>query len=269
MASLGQLTAGIAHEIKNPLNFVNNFADVSSELLDELQEMAAPWLGELNEDLYSNARELFDTLAGNLKIIKEHGERADKIVKSMLAHAREAPSTIHRANLNALVDEALDLAYHSACAEDQRFHVTLEREFDPAVGEVDVFSQEITRVFLNLISNSFYAMHRRQTLMGTADSSYQPTLKIISRTLGDKVEVRVRDNGTGIPAAVREKLFTPFFTTKPPGSGTGLGLSLSYDIVTKQHHGRIDVDSRDGEFSEFVVTLPRRITAASSIKNQR
>ena len=255
MASLGQLTAGIAHEIKNPLNFVNNFADVSGELFEEFKALVKPLIVTLGTAERRDAEELIDTLSGNLDKIRQHGARADKIVSSMLAHARDAPNQSQRTSLNALVEETLNLAYHAARAEDQSFNVSIEREFDATVGEVDLFPQEISRVLLNLISNGFYALHKRRTESDAAD--YKPTLRISTGATGDAVEVRIYDNGTGIPANVREKLFAPFFTTKPTGAGTGLGLSLSYDIVTKQHNGRIAVNSQEGEFSEFIVTLPR------------
>lgn len=257
MASLGQLTAGIAHEIKNPLNFVNNFADVSGELLSELRDGVQGSLESLAEEAREDALDLFATLSGNLEKIKEHGARADRIVKSMLSHAWEGEATAQATDLNGLLEESLNLAYHGARAENPDFNVTLERDLDAQVGEVEVYPQEIMRVFLNLIGNGFHATHKRNAERGEAD--YAPVLKVSTRSLGAKVEVRVRDNGTGMAPEVLEKVFEPFFTTKPTGEGTGLGLSLSYDTVTKQHRGRIEALSEEGAYTEFVVTLPRRI----------
>lgn len=253
LASLGQLTAGIAHEIKNPLNFVNNFSGLSVELLDELQEAVAS--GTFDDKKRSEIAELTDTLRGNLDKIAQHGKRADSIVKNMLLHSREGSGKRRPVNVNALVEESLNLAYHGARAEKQGFTITLERSFDPEAGEADVFPQEITRVLLNLISNGFYAAVKRQ---GEADDKgHEPTLAAATKSLGDKVEIRIRDNGTGIPPEVKEKMFNPFFTTKPAGEGTGLGLSISHDIIVKQHSGAIEVDTEPGEFTEFRIILPR------------
>ncbi len=247
LASLGQLTAGIAHEIKNPLNFVNNFSAVSVELIDELREA----LGgvHLDSKLRAEISEIADTLQGNLDKVVQHGKRADAIVKNMLLHSRQGSGEHRPVDINALVDESLNLAYHGARAEKQGFNITLERSFDPAAGEVDLFPQEITRVLLNLISNGFYAATKRKAEANGGD--YEPTLAAATKNLGDSVEIRIRDNGTGIPPEVKEKLFNPFFTTKPAGEGTGLGLSISHDIIVKQHGGSIEVDTQPGEFTEF------------------
>jgi signal transduction histidine kinase len=253
LASLGQLTAGIAHEIKNPLNFVNNFSSISAELVDELQEVLAG--ANLDNRLRAQISEIADTLQGNLHRVVQHGKRADSIVRNMLLHSRRGSGERQPADINAVVEESLNLAFHGARAEKQDFNITLESFFDPTAGEVDLFPQEITRVLLNLISNGFYAVTKRKLEANGAD--YEPTLAAITRNLGDSVEIRIRDNGMGIPAEVREKMFDPFFTTKPPGEGTGLGLSLSYDIVVKQHAGSIDVDTQPGEFTEFRIVLPR------------
>jgi signal transduction histidine kinase len=253
LASLGQLTAGIAHEIKNPLNFVNNFSSLSTELLDELREalQSLPIDGKARAEI----DELTDTLRSNLDKIEQHGKRADSIVKNMLLHSREGSGEHRPVDINALVEEALNLAYHGARAEKQGFNITMEKSFDPAAGEVDLFPQEITRVLLNLISNGFYAATKRKT---EADGGhYEPTLAAATKSIGDSVEIRIRDNGTGIPPDVKEKMFNPFFTTKPAGEGTGLGLSLSYDIIVKQHSGSIEVDTQPGEFTEFRIVLPR------------
>jgi signal transduction histidine kinase len=252
MASLGQLTAGIAHEIKNPLNFVNNFSAVSAELIIELQEAIRG--ASLDGKLRTEIGEITDTLRGNLEKIVQHGKRADGIVRNMLLHSRQGSGEHRRVDINALVEESLNLAYHGARAEKQGFNVTLERSFDPAAGEAVVFPQEITRVLLNLISNGFYAATRRKA---EASAGYEPTVVAATKNLGDGVEIRIRDNGTGISPEVKEKMFDPFFTTKPPGEGTGLGLSLSYDIIVKQHGGSIEVETKPGEFTEFRIILPR------------
>jgi len=261
LASLGQLTAGIAHEIKNPLNFVNNFSGVSVELIDELQET----LGGMKADSKTRREitELTDTLRGNLEKIVQHGKRADAIVKNMLLHSRQGSAEHRPVDINAIVEESLNLAYHGARAEKQGFSITLEQSLDPAAGQVDCFPQEITRVLLNLISNGFYAATKRRGLAN--DDAYKPTLAAATKNLGDRVEIRIRDNGAGIPPEVRDKMFNPFFTTKPAGEGTGLGLSISHDIVVKQHAGSIEVDTQPGEFTEFKIVLPR--TAASLAKS--
>jgi len=253
LASLGQLTAGIAHEMKNPLNFVNNFSGLSAELIEELE-------GTLNElSLDDKARvqinELTQTLRGNLDKVVHHGRRADAIVRNMLLHSRETSSEHRLVNINSLVEESLNLAWHGARAEKQGFSIAIERSFDPAVGEVDVFPQEIIRALLNLISNGFYAATRRKA--ETGNDRYEPTLAASTRSLGDRVEIRIRDNGIGISPDVKEKMFDPFFTTKPAGEGTGLGLSISHDIIVKQHAGVIEVDTQPGKFTEIKVILPR------------
>ncbi|MBR1300378.1 MULTISPECIES: ATP-binding protein [unclassified Bradyrhizobium] len=254
LASLGQLTAGIAHEIKNPLNFVNNFSAVSVELVDELREALAR--ASLAPQLRGEISEISDMLQDNLDRVVQHGKRADSIVKNMLLHSRQGSGEHQPTDINAVVEESLNLAYHGARAEKQDFNVTLEKSFDPAAGEVDMFPQEITRVLLNLISNGFYAATKRN--LEANGRGYEPTLAVLTRNLGESVEIKIHDNGTGIPAEVKEKMFDPFFTTKPPGEGTGLGLSLSYDIIVKQHAGSIEVDTQPGQFTEFRIVLPRR-----------
>jgi signal transduction histidine kinase len=261
LASLGQLTAGIAHEIKNPLNFVNNFSSVSVELIGELRET----LGQVKADDKTRAEiaELADTLRDNLDKIVQHGKRADSIIKNMLLHSREGSGERRQVDVNALVEESLNLAYHGARAEKQGFNISLERSFDPAAGEVDAFPQEITRVLLNLIANGFYAATKREG--PAASDGFEPTVSAATKSLGDRVEIRIRDNGAGIAPDVKEKMFNPFFTTKPAGEGTGLGLSISHDIIVKQHCGSIDVDTRPGEFTEFRIILPR--AAATTAKS--
>ncbi len=256
MASLGQLTAGIAHEIKNPLNFVNNFASLSVELLDELKEVAEPALAGLDEDKRDELDETIGMLTGNLEKIAEHGKRADNIVKSMLEHSRGVSGERRAVDLNALVEEALNLAYHGARAQDQSFNITLERDLDHVLRPIELVPQDMTRVFLNLFGNGFYAANKRA--QQGEENGFRPVLHVATREVGDAVEVRVRDNGIGIPPDIRDKLFQPFFTTKPTGEGTGLGLSITYDIVTQQHGGTIAVDSAVGQFTEFTVRLPRQ-----------
>jgi signal transduction histidine kinase len=253
LASLGQLTAGIAHEIKNPLNFVNNFSGVSVELIDELRQALAG--ANLDTKLRAEISEIADTLQGNLDKVVQHGKRADAIVKNMLLHSREGSGEHRVVDINALVQESLNLAWHGARAEKQGFDITLERSFDPMAGEVDLFPQDITRALLNLISNGFYAAIQRKAETNGGD--YVPTLAASTKSLGDRVEIQIRDNGTGIPPEVKEKMFNPFFTTKPAGEGTGLGLSISHDIIVKQHGGSIEVDTQPGEFTEIRVILPR------------
>jgi len=255
LASLGQLTAGIAHEIKNPLNFVNNFSGVSVELIDELRQALAGT--NLDSKLQAEIGEIADTLQGNLDKVVQHGKRADAIVKNMLLHSREGSGEHRPVDINALVEESLNLAYHGARAEKQGFNITMERSLDPAAGQADVFPQDVTRVLLNLISNGFYAATKRRA--GADGDGYEPTLVASTRSLGDRVEIRIRDNGTGIPPEVKEKMFNPFFTTKPAGEGTGLGLSISHDIIVKQHGGSIDVETMPGEFTEFRIILPRNV----------
>jgi two-component system, NtrC family, sensor kinase len=253
LASLGQLTAGIAHEIKKPLNFVNNFSGVSVELIDELQQALAG--ANLDTKLRSEISEIAETLQGNLDKVVQHGKRADSIVKNMLLHSREGSGEHRPVDINALVEESLNLAYHGARAEKQGFNITLERSLDPTAGEADIFPQEITRALLNLISNGFYAATKRNAETNGGD--YEPTLAARTKNLGDRVEITIRDNGTGIPPEVKEKIFNPFFTTKPAGEGTGLGLSISHDIIVKQHGGSIEVDTKPGEFTEIRIILPR------------
>ena len=265
MASLGQLTAGIAHEIKNPLNFVNNFATLSIELLDELKETAAPGIATLDADARADIEETSAMLTGNLEKIAEHGRRADGIVKSMLLHSRGGSGDRQIVDLNALADEALTLAYHGARAQDQNFNITLERDFAPRSGA------DRTRAagyHARVPEPDRQRLLRRQQTQNAGRRRFQAGPGVATRDLGDAVEIRVRDNGVGIPPEARDRLFQPFFTTKPTGEGTGLGLSISYDIVTQQHGGTISVDSKLGEYTEFTVRLPRaehgRITAQAA-----
>jgi signal transduction histidine kinase len=257
MASLGQLTAGIAHEIKNPLNFVNNFAALSVDLLDEFKEAAAPALALLTEDQRADLDDVSDMLTTNLRKIEEHGKRADGIVRAMLEHSRGSSGERREVDVNALIDEALNLAYHGARAQNQSFNITMERDFATGLAPIELNPQDMTRVFLNIFSNGFYAANKRMRENG----GDPPVLRVTTRSADDTVEIRIRDNGTGIPADIRDKLFEPFFTTKPTGEGTGLGLSITYDIVTKSHGGTITVASEPGVYTEFLVTLPRHMFA--------
>ena len=209
----------------------------------------------LNEKRRSEITELMDTLRGNLDKVVQHGKRADAIVKNMLLHSREGSGEHRLVDINALVEEGLNLAYHGARAEKQGFAITMEKSLDPTAGQADVFPQEITRALLNLIANGFYAATKRKAEANGGD--YEPTLAAATKNLGDRVEIRIRDNGTGIPPEVKEKIFNPFFTTKPAGEGTGLGLSISHDIIVKQHGGSIEVDTQPGQFTEFRIILPR------------
>jgi two-component system, NtrC family, sensor kinase len=256
LASLGQLTAGIAHEIKNPLNFVNNFSALSAELTDELNDVLKPVA--MDSKVRGEVDELTGLLKDNLEKVVQHGKRADSIVKNMLLHSREGSREHRPADINSLLDESLNLAYHGARAEKGEFNITLQRDFDADAGTIELFPQEITRAFLNLIANGVYATTRRKT--ENKEPGFKPTLRATTKNLGSAVEIRIRDNGTGIPAEVQEKMFNPFFTTKPAGEGTGLGLSMTHDIIVKQHGGRIDVATEPGQFTEFTIVLPRNLS---------
>jgi len=248
MASLGELTAGIAHEIQNPLNFVNNFSEVSTELLAELlehQELATrdP---ELEQELLADVQQ-------NLQKINQHGQRASAIVKGMLAHAGTSTGQKQPTDLNALAAEYLQLAYHGASAKDKSFEAQLVTALDPALPPILVVPQEISRVLLNVLGNAFYAVRQKQQ---TAGPGYQPEVHLRTQREGNQVNIQIRDNGNGVPAAIKQKVFQPFFTTKPTGEGTGLGLSLSYDIITKGHGGSFTLESEEGQFTEVTLTLP-------------
>lgn len=248
MASLGGLTAGIAHEIKNPLNFVNNFAGLCVDLVGELREElkqnpASPIVEELLTDLEQNSRR-----------IAEHGKRADRIVQGMLLHSRGTAGERRPTDINAVLDEAANLAYHGLRAKDTSFNVTIERDFDASIGMIDAVTQDISRVFLNMVNNACYSTHEKAKERG---ESYSPTLRLASRNLGASCEIRIEDNGMGIPKPVLDKIFNPFFTTKPPGEGTGLGLSLSYETVVRDHKGDIRVDTKEGEYAAFIIRLPK------------
>ena len=257
MASLGQLTAGIAHEIKNPLNFVNNFAKLSDELLQELRDALDKPIKQLDDEAQDDAEDLLETIRDNLTKINEHGQRADSIVKNMLLHSRVGPSERQSVDPNAIAEEALNLAYHGARAENQKFNIDMQKVLSPDVGEIECYPQDLMRVFLNLINNGMYAAFKRND----ETNGSMPTLTLSSKAYGNKVEIEVRDNGAGIRKEVLDQIFLPFFTTKPAGEGTGLGLSLSYDIVVKQHGGDLSVDSKPGDYTAFRVALPRTLPA--------
>jgi signal transduction histidine kinase len=246
MASLGELTAGIAHEIQNPLNFVNNFSDVSRELLEEM-------IDELKNGDVEEVDAIARDVIQNLEKIVHHGQRADSIVKGMLQHSRSGDGKKEPTNLGALADEYLRLAYHGLRAKDKSFNAVMETDFDPDLREVNIIPQDIGRVLLNLITNAFHAVSERKE---KNPEGYEPTVWVKTRKTDAGIELSVRDNGGGIPEAIREKIFQPFFTTKPTGEGTGLGLSMSYDIVTKGHGGRLTMKSKTGEGTEFLITLP-------------
>jgi signal transduction histidine kinase len=245
MASLGELTAGIAHEIQNPLNFVNNFSEVNTELIDELKQ-------EIEKGNFSEVKNIAESITENEQKINHHGKRADAIVKSMLQHSRRSTDKKELTDINALADEYLRLAYHGMRAKDKSFNVAIESNFDPTVGTINVIPQDIGRVILNLITNAFYAVSERKNKAG---NGFEPVVSVTTKKLDHKIEIRVKDNGTGIPEKVKEKIFQPFFTTKPTGQGTGLGLSLSYDII-KTHGGELKVDTKEGEGTVFVIELP-------------
>jgi signal transduction histidine kinase len=245
MASLGELTAGIAHEIQNPLNFVNNFSEVNNELLMEMKEAIAA--GNLDE-----VKNIANDIIDNEQKINHHGKRADSIVKGMLQHSRVSTGQKVPTDINALADEYLRLAYHGLRAKDKFFNVKIQTEFDQGIGEINIVSQDIGRVLLNLYNNSFYAVTEKVKQLG---DSYTATVSITTKQIDNKVEIRIKDNGIGIPQKVLNKIFQPFFTTKPTGQGTGLGLALSYDII-KSHNGEIKVETTEGEGSEFIIVLP-------------
>jgi signal transduction histidine kinase len=246
MASLGELTAGIAHEIQNPLNFVNNFSEVSLELIDEMSD-------EIKNNQTNAAFELASMVKDNLTKIHHHGHRAESIIKSMLQHARKSTGKKELTDINNLCDEYMRLSYHGLKAKYKNFKANFTTEFDPSIGKILVEPQDISRVILNMINNAFYAVNEKDSI---ADGTYNPLVSISTYKVGDDVFIKIKDNGNGIPSEIRNKIFQPFFTTKPSGRGTGLGLSMSYEIITKGHHGDIEVESEEGEGSTFIVRIP-------------
>ncbi|QHS57546.1 histidine kinase [Mucilaginibacter sp. 14171R-50] len=250
LASLGELTAGIAHEIQNPLNFVNNFSEVSMELIDEMEEEMAK--GDIEE-----ANAIAADIKQNLEKIRHHGKRADGIVKGMLQHSRASSNVKEPTNLNTIADEYFRLAYHGLRAKDKSFNAELVSNLDPNLPSINMVSQDVGRVLLNMFTNAFYAVHQKQKIIG---GDFKPRVEVSTRTIvtpkGQEAEIMIKDNGSGIPDAIKDKIMQPFFTTKPAGEGTGLGLSLSYDIIVKAHKGHININSKEGEGSEFIITLP-------------
>ncbi len=246
MASLGELTAGIAHEIQNPLNFVNNFSEVNAELIEEMKQEIAK--GNLEE-----VKAIANDIAMNEQKITQHGKRADAIVKGMLQHSRTSSGIKEPTNINTLSDEYLRLAYHGLRAKDKSFNATMRTDFDETIGKINIIPQDIGRVILNLITNAFYAVNEKKQQQ-TID--YEPTVSVFTKKTGNKVLIKVKDNGNGIPKTAMDKIFQPFFTTKPSGKGTGLGLSMSYEIITKTHGGELKVNTKEGEGAEFTIILP-------------
>jgi signal transduction histidine kinase len=252
LASLGALTAGVAHEIKNPLNFVNNFAALTIDLAQELEDVLGASRDVIGAEDRTELDAILADLRQNVTKIREHGQRADRIVASMLEHSRGASGEPRPTDLNALLAEYVGLAYHGTRAQDSTFNVTLETDYAPNLPALRVVAEDLGRVFLNVLQNACYAVNAKRKRLG---DSYAPTIRVQTRDLGDRIEVRVRDNGSGIPPASLDKIFEPFFTTKPTGQGTGLGLSISHDIVVRQHGGEMRAESREGEYAEFVVIL--------------
>lgn len=257
MASLGQLTAGIAHEIKNPLNFVNNFSELSVELATELLEEIDKLEGALEPKDIDYLKGIIGDIQANVKKINDHGKRADSIIRGMLLHSRGKSGERQPADINAMLAEYVNLGYHGMRASDNTFNIKIESDYDPLVGMVTVIPQDISRVFLNMINNAFYSTAQKKKEL---KDSYFPLLRVVTKNFEDHVEIRIHDNGKGMLKEVADKVFNPFFTTKPAGSGTGLGLSISFDIIVQQHQGQIRVDSKEGEYAEFIITLPKNKT---------
>jgi signal transduction histidine kinase len=260
MASLGELTAGVAHEIKNPLNFINNFSELSVELADEIQSHVSRL--KLGKEEQEELSDLLHDLIENQKKIHHHGGRADAIVKSMLQHSRTSDHEKEPTDVNALVDEYLRLSYHGIRAKDKLFTAVVESHLDPGVEQIVINAQEIGRVLLNVYNNAFYAVHEKKK---QADNGYEPLVQVSTKKCNNGVEIKIRDNGTGIPEKVLNKIYQPFFTTKPTGEGTGLGLSLSYDIITKGHNGELKVETKEGEFTTFIITIPNVVIPQTAL----
>ena len=254
LASLGALTAGIAHEIKNPLNFVNNFAELSIDLVQEIREVLEEQKAKLDEETLDDLQDVLGDLEMNATKINEHGKRADSIVRSMLEHSRGTPGEKQTVDLNAVLDEYVNLAYHGMRAQDSSFNVTLETDYDSSIGEMEVVPQDISRAILNILNNACHAADEKAR---ESDDGFSPTIWVRSKSLDDQVEIRIKDNGKGIPKHVQESIFEPFFTTKPTGKGTGLGLSITYDIIVQEHAGALRFETEEGEYTEFVINLPK------------
>lgn len=258
MASIGMLTAGIAHEIKNPLNFINNFSEMTVEMLAELKTELAKIPGK-TEEMTLSLESIIEDIATNCKKINEHGKRAESIIKNMLLQSRSAESEKMPSDVNALLEEYLNLAYHGMRAQNNKFNAKIEKNLDSTITNITLSPQGIGRVFLNIIHNGLYAANEKWDLLSTqpTKTTFMPTLSVSSVQNKDSIIVTIKDNGNGIPDSLREKIFEPFFTTKPPGLGTGLGLPICYDIVVKAHNGKLEINSSPGEFTEFIITLPK------------
>jgi signal transduction histidine kinase len=255
LASLGALTAGIAHEIKNPLNFVNNFAELTTGLADDIQQSLATQRARLEAHVLADLDESLGVLRHNVVKINEHGRRANGIIDAMLMHARDTAGTREPADLNAVLAESISLAHHGLRGRSADFDLLVDASYDPSLGPVEMASGEVSRAFINVITNACYAMQQKRRAQGPG---YQPRLEVSTKSRGDRVEVRVRDNGTGVPRAILAKVYNPFFTTKPPGEGTGLGLSISHDIVVGAHQGTMTLESVEGDYAEMIIELPVR-----------
>jgi signal transduction histidine kinase len=254
LATLGTLTAGIAHEIKNPLNFVTNFATLSRDLLQELRDGVARLSKQPDAETTADLQEALNLLDDNIAKIGEHGNRADSIVKGMLLHSRGEAGERQPVDINAILDEYVGLAYHGMRGTDSTFNIKIEKQYDSSIGQVEVVRQDVSRVFLNLVNNACYATHEKKKQLG---DGYRPVLSVRTKNLGDKIEIRIRDNGPGIPLHIRSRIFHPFFTTKPSGEGTGLGLAISYDIIVQEHGGELRLETEEGQFTEFTILLPK------------
>jgi signal transduction histidine kinase len=259
MASLGELTAGIAHEIQNPLNFVNNFSEINTELTEELKQ-------EMEKSNLVDSKESFSALLNNIiqnsQKITHHGKRAEAIVKGMLQHSRTSTGEKEPFDINALADEYLRLSYHGLRAKDKSFNAGFKTNFDKSIGLLQIVPQDIGRVLLNLFNNAFYSVTEKKKHL---KDGYEPLVQLETKRIGDKVHICVRDNGLGVPQKVIDKIFQPFFTTKPTGEGTGLGLSLSYEIITKDHGGILKLNTKEGEYAEFIIELPVREATANQL----
>ncbi len=254
LASLGALTAGIAHEIKNPLNFVTNFAELSTDLTQELREDIEKQKGILEPQAFEDIEDILDDLRKNAEKINEHGKRADSIVRNMLLHSRGRPGERQKTDINALMAEYVNLAYHGMRAKESSFNIKIETDYDNSIGLVEVVPQDLSRVFLNILNNACDAAYKKKKEMR---DEFSPTLSVVTKNLDDLIEIRIHDNGKGIPRENLDKIFNPFFTTKPTGEGTGLGLSISYDIIVEEHKGEIKVETEEGSYTEFIISLPK------------
>jgi len=256
LASLGQLTAGIAHEIQNPLNFVNNFSSLSIDLADELKEYVEKEKENIDKDTMLDIEEVIEMIESNVTKINEHGKRAERIVKGMLQHSRGSSGEFEEAELNNLVSEYVNLAFHGMRAKDKSFNTAINTDLDPKIGKIRIPLVSVCIPALNPSIIQCYAVDQKKN---KTEGEYAPEVRVSTKKIGNNIEIRIRDNGTGMPQEVIDKIFNPFFTTKPTGEGTGLGLSMSFDIITQIHQGKLEVNSEDGEFTEFVITIPANL----------